>query len=142
MELLQQACSSGDSCQLETLLSDPTYKTVTLGQEKQPRNKCLPPTRPNIQILLESAAKSGSLTCVQAILKFSRDHDIDYETFITRWEVFAALKSGENLILKEFIKTWPDVVNLEMGHGTYISEQIFPVWWQVWVTYHLHAQFS
>lgn len=116
MELLQQACSSG--CQLETLLSDPTYEKVALGQEKQPVNKCLPPTRPNIQILLESAAQSGRLTCVQAILKFGYDHDVPYNIFITRWEVFAALKSGENAILKEFIKIWPEVVNLEMGLGT------------------------
>lgn len=119
MEQLQQACSSDDSCQLETLLSDPSYKTVALGQEKQPRNKCLPPTRPNLQLLLEGAARSGSLTCVQALLKFGHEHDVPYNIFMTRWEVFAALKSGENSILKEFIKTWPEVVNLEMGLGTY-----------------------
>ena len=118
MELLRQACSSGDSCQLETLLSDPTYQAFALDQEKQPLNKCLPPTRPNIMILLESAAKSGSLTCVQAILNFGRDHNVPYEKFISRWEVFAALKSGENAILKEFIKVWPVVVNLECGLGT------------------------
>lgn len=120
MELLQQACSSGAFGQLETLLSDPTYRTVALGKEKQPLKKYLPPARPHIQLLLQSAAQSGSLTCVQAILKFGRDHDLPYETFISRWEVFAALDSGENAILKEFIKVWPVIVDHECGLGTYI----------------------
>lgn len=74
--------------------------------------------RPNIQLLLDSAAISGSLTCVQAILKFGCDHDIPYRKVVTRCEVFAALDSGEHAILKELIKVWPDVVNLECGLGT------------------------
>lgn len=104
----------GDCHLLETLLLDPTYIPVALGQEPPHQNR-VRPRRPNLQLLLSSAAQSGHLVCVQALLKFGYGHKIAYDAFVTRWEVFAALKSGEDAILKEFIKTWPDVVNLEMG---------------------------
>ena len=104
MEKLQEACSKGDSHQLETLLSDPTYIQGALGQGPPHQNRVCP-RRPNLQLLLSSAAQSGHLVCVQALLKFGYSHQIAYDAFVTRWEVFAALKSGEDAILKEFIKT-------------------------------------
>ena len=68
-------------------------------------------------LLLNLAAESGHLACVQTLLKFGHNNDVPYEKFISRWEVFAALHSGEDAILEELVKTWPEVVHLEMGHA-------------------------
>ena len=116
MEQMQEACSTGDSRQRETLLSDPTNITVTLDREPVHENK-LVPRRPNMMLLLQSAAGSEHLTCVRTLLKFGHDDERPYDALITRWEDFAALRSGENAILKYFIETWPDVVHLKMGHA-------------------------
>ncbi|CAF9923041.1 hypothetical protein IMSHALPRED_005836 [Imshaugia aleurites] len=126
METLRDVCSKGDSYQLETLLSDPSYISVALGQPPQPRNKRLPPTRPNIQVLLNLAAEVGHLACVQLLLQFGHSHEVPYDKFVSRWEIFAALESGENAIIEEFVKTWPEVVNLDLGHcGQPLLQTIF-----------------
>ena len=56
-------------------------------------------------------------SCVQALLKFGHVHNVHYDTFISRNNISAALIGKNDAILKEYIKAWLDVVNLDMGHG-------------------------
>ena len=71
----------------------------------------------NLERLVSTAAESGHLSCVQTLLKFGHVHNVHYDTFISQDNISAALKGKNDAILKEYIKAWPDVVNLDMGHG-------------------------
>ena len=115
MEELQEACRTA-SPSLETLLSDPTLSKVTLSRKPPHQNKYVP-RRLNLERLMSTAAESGHFSCVQALLKFGHVHNIHYDAFISRNNISAALKGKNDAILKEYIKAWPDVVNLDMGHG-------------------------
>ena len=114
MDELHEACRTGTP-PLETLLSDPTLSGVPLDVEP-PQNKYVP-RRLNLERLMCTAAESGQLSCVQALLNFGHVHNIHYDTFISRGNITAALKGKNDAILKEFIKAWPEVVNLDMGHA-------------------------
>lgn len=115
MEELQEACRTATPS-LETLLSDPNLSSVALSPEPPHPNKDVP-RRPNLGLLMCTAAESGHLSCVQVLLKFGHINKVHYNIFISREAICDALKSKNNAILKEFIKAWPDVVNLNMGHG-------------------------
>ena len=115
MEDLQEACRTATPS-LETLLSDPTLSSVALSVEPPHENKHVP-RRLNLERLMCTAAESGHLDCVQALLKFGHVHNVPYDAFISRDNISAALRGKNDAILKEYIKAWPDVVNLDMGHG-------------------------
>lgn len=114
MEELQEACRTATPS-LEILLSDPTLSRVALSLEPPHPNKDVP-RRPNLGLLICTAAVSGHLSCVQALLKFGFVNNVHYNTLITRNAISDALEGKNDAILKESIKAWPDVVNLEMGH--------------------------
>lgn len=114
MEELQEACRTATPS-LETLLSDPTLSSVALSLEPPHPNKDVS-RRPDLGMLMCTAALSGHLSCVQALLKFGYVNNIHYNIFITLNAIHDALKGKNDAILKEFIKAWPNVVNLNMGH--------------------------
>ena len=114
MEELQEACRTATPS-LEILLSDPTLSRVALSLQPPHPNKDVP-RRPKLGLLMCTAAVSGHLSCVQAFLKFGSVNNVHYNILTTRNAICDALEGKNDAILKEFIKAWPDVVNLGMGH--------------------------
>ena len=76
---------------------------VALSHEPPHQNKYVP-RRLNLERLMSTAAESGHLSCVQALLKFGQVHNLHYNAFSSRDEISAALKSKNDAILKEYIK--------------------------------------
>lgn len=115
MDELLQVCASNNLARLDTLLADPSYIQVALAHEVHPYNAVYI-TIPNLRVLLENTARASQFPCVKALLHFASNHDVLYNTLITRDAILAALEAENPEILQQFIAAMPESVNLDLGH--------------------------
>jgi hypothetical protein len=120
---LIEACSSGNDTALWSLLSQPQYITTmldkphTIYSEQDPRGKVLARPIPNIERTLTVAAQNGHAGVVSALLAFATEHSIPLSDIITRDVFNKALNGGHAAVIEAIGATYPDLINLRIGHG-------------------------
>ena len=115
-EELMDACSSGDSTRLQSLLSQPSGLETTLSARTVPYNATTM-TVPAAQLMLQACCPSGdSATRAKTLLESIAPH-IEPKTLITRDTCLAAIESPSALDLFKYLTSVkPDIVTMDLGH--------------------------
>ena len=114
---LLTACSAGSLDQVQTLLSGPSMIKTALSYQKRPYHDDYELMRSflNLQVMLERAARSGHASTVEYVLAFGHQHNVPYDTLITRDAIVAALNSNNVDVLRKFVAVMPECVNFDMS---------------------------
>lgn len=116
-EGLLAACSAGNLDQVQMLLNDPLMIMTALMYQKRPYYGHYDLMRSflNLRVMVERAARSGHASITEHLLAFGHQHNVSYDTLITRDAIVAALHSNNVEVFRKFVDVMPECVNLDMS---------------------------
>ncbi|KAL8790746.1 MAG: hypothetical protein Q9195_006224 [Heterodermia aff. obscurata] len=115
-EKLHEACEAGNITSLRSLLEDTAFTECALQRPVKQYNSITQPIL-NLVDLLKVATAKGHCATVSHLLAFGQEHNVSYVELITRDTAVAAMDGVNGLgVFRIFVETWPEVVELDMGH--------------------------
>ena len=113
---LHEACEAGNTNSLRSLLGDTAFTECALQRPVKQYNSIMQPIL-NLVDLLKVASAKGHGAIVSHLLAFGQEHEISCVELINRDTAIASIDGVNGVgMFRIFVKTWPEVVELDMGH--------------------------
>lgn len=128
--LVIEASSSGKDAALQSLLSQPQWVKIMLDKPRciyyQSRpSRGLNDVREvaamrmsNLERALIAAAQNGQAAVASTLLAFATQQGVDTSEVVTRFTINKAIYGGHAAVVKVLVSADPNLLNLQIGHGT------------------------